>query len=197
VLFKLAPASVLVVNGAPTAYSYSLSSLFATIDVISMNDGMYYDMIQQRLSQVPLEVMFDKYYVFQNGVTKSAQSTRWAVNSQSIDWVIATLFDTTSRGASVALDTSANTSQFFKRNGTEVNESVFTLNGIQYPNYVPAVAEGTVLVNTLQNLNVIGDLIGGADPAMNNFDRWRSSFFAHCHRFNHLPSADDDNRLIS
>lgn len=200
ILFKLAPASVLLTGGtvAPTVYNYSLSNIFATIDVISMNDGMYYDMIQQRLAQAPLEIMYDKYYVFQNGLTGPAQSTRWAVSSQSVDWVIGTLFDTNSRGAtSVALDTQANTSQAFKRNGVDVYESVFTFNGIQYPNYVAQVGDGTVLVNTLQNLNVIQDLIGGCDPAINDFTRWRTSFFAHVHRFNHLPSGDDDNRLIS
>ena len=200
VLVKLAPASVLVVGGtvAPTIYNYSLNTIFSTIDVISMNDGMYYDMIQQRLAQAPLEIMYDKYYVFQNGLTGPAQSTRWAVSSQSVDWVIGTFFDTTSRGAtSVTLDPQANTSQAFKRNGIDIYESVFTFNGVQYPNFVPNVPEGTVLVNTLQNLNVIQDLIGGCDPAMNDFKRWRTSFFAHVHRFNHLPSGDDDNRLIS
>ena len=200
VLVKLAPTSVLVVGGAPapTIYTYALSSMFATIDVISMNDGMYYDMIQQRLAQAPLEIMYDKYYVFQNGLTAPAQSTRWAVSSQSVDWVIGTLFDTTSRGAtSITLDAQANTSQAFKRNGVDVYESVFTFNGIQYPNYVPQVGTGEVLVNTLQNLNVIQDLVGGCDPALNDFTRWRTSFYAHVHRFNHLPSGDDDNRLIS
>lgn len=198
VLVKLAPASVLLVSGAPTAYNYSLSSMFATIDVISMNDGIYYDMIQQRLQQAPLEIMFDKYYVFQNGLIGPAQSTRWAVSSQSVDWVIGTLFDTNARNAqSTNLDTSANTSTAFKRNGVDINESVFTFNGVQYPNYVPQVGTGEVLVNTLQNLNVIQDLIGGCDPALNDFTRWRTSFFAHVHRFNHLPGSDDDNRLIS
>jgi hypothetical protein len=166
--------------------------------VISLNDGMYYDMIQQRLAQAPLEIMYDKYYVFQNGYTTPAQSTRWAVSSQSVDWVIGTLFDPTSRCAtSTDLDTQANTSKAFKRNGVDVHESVFTFNGVQYPNYVPQVGDGSVLVNTLQNLNVIQDLIGGCDPAINDFTRWRTSFFAHVHRFNHLPSGDDDNRLIS
>lgn len=197
VLVKLAPTSVLLVSGAPASFNYSLSTIFSTIDVISMNDGMYYDMIQQRLAQAPLEIMFDKYYVFQNGSTKAGQSCRWAVSSQSVDWVIGTLFDNNSRATPNALDTTANTSTAFKRNGTEVNESVWTFNGVQYPNYVPQVGNGEVLVNTLQNLNVIQDLIGGCDPAINDFARWRGSFFAHVHRFNHLPSGDDDNRLIS
>ena len=198
VLVKLAPASVLLVSGAPTAYNYSLNTIFSTIDVISMNDGMYYDMIQQRLAQAPLEIMYDKYYVFQNGYVAPAQSTRWAVSSQSVDWVIGTLFDATSRGAtSTNLDTQANTSTYFKRNGVDVYESVFSFNGVQYPNFVPQVGTGEVLVSTLQNLNVIQDLVSGCDAAMNDFTRWRTSFFAHVHRFNHLPSGDDDNRLIS
>jgi hypothetical protein len=32
---------------------------------------------------------------------------------------------------------------------------------------------------------------------MNTYTRWRNTYYAHIHRFNHLPSADDDNRLIS
>jgi hypothetical protein len=66
VLVRLSPASVCVVSGAPSSFTYQLSSLFSTIDIISMNDGIYYDMIQQRLQQAPLEIMFDRYYTFQN-----------------------------------------------------------------------------------------------------------------------------------
>jgi hypothetical protein len=208
VLVRLAPASVCVVSGVPSSFTYQLSSLFSTIDIISMNDGIYYDMIQQRLQQAPLEIMFDKYYVFQNGLTNAAQSKRWAVSTQPLDWVIGTLMSADSRGANAPLlDTAANTSRTFKRDGSEVNESVYFYSSLQYPSYVPNVPEGSVLLSTLQNLNVIGDLVSGSDPAMNDFARWRSSFFAHqiylfrysdsVHRFNHLPGADDDLRLIS
>lgn len=199
VLIKLAPASVLLIGGTavPTSYTYQLTKLFATIDVISMGDGMYYDMIQQRLQQAPIEVMFDRYFVFQNGRVGSAQTCRWAVNTQSLDWVIGTLFHDDSRANPSLIDPITNTSRTFKRTGTEVNESRFFYNGIPYPAYAPSTTDGTILLNTLQNLNVIQDLVGGADPALNSYDRWKASFFAHVHRFNHLPSSDDDNRLIS
>jgi hypothetical protein len=199
VLIKLAPASVLLIGGTavPTSYTYQLTKLFSTIDIISMGDGLYYDMIQQRLQQAPIEIMFDRYFVFQNGRVGSAQTTRWAVNTQSLDWVIGTLFHDDSRANSALIDPITNTSRKFKRTGTEVNESRWYYNGIPYPAYAPAVADGTILLNTLQNLNVIQDLVGGADPALNSYNNWKASFFAHVHRFNHLPSSDDDSRLIS
>ena len=199
VMFRLAPSSVLLIGGTanPTSWFYNLANIFATIDVISMNDGMYYDMIQQRLAQAPLEIMFDRYYVFQNGATGAGQTTRWSVSTQSLDWVIGTHFSNTSRTTPSVIDPTLNTSTFFKRDGSEVNESVFFFNNVQYPNYVPNNTEGSVLVSTLQNLNVLPDLVGGSDPAMNSYTRWRNSFYAHVHRFNHLPSADDDTRLIS
>jgi hypothetical protein len=200
VLLRLQGTNPLLIGGTtnPTGFSYSLSGLFATIDVISMNDGVYYDMIQQRLAQAPLEIMFDRHYIFQNGQTGSAQTTRWAVSTQSLDWVIGTHFHNDSRNSNANLiDPVANTSRFYRRDGSEVKESYFQFNNVQYPNYLCDNDEGTVLGSTLQNLNVLPDLVGGCDPAMNTLPRWRGSFYAHVHRFNHLPSGDDDNRLIS
>jgi hypothetical protein len=199
ILIRTQSVNSLLIGGttAPTSYSYSLSGLFATIDVISMNDGMYYDMIQQRLAQAPLEIMFDRHYLFQNGATGAAQTTRWSVASQSLDWVIGTHFANTSRTTPNLIDPVSNTSLYFKRDGTEVKESFFQFNNVQYPNYLCDNTDGTVVAATLQNLGVLPDLVGGCDPAMSSLTRWRGSFYAHVHRFNHLPSGDDDNRLIS
>lgn len=199
VLIRLAPASVLVAGGdtLPSTVSYSISNLFATIDIIAMQDGLYYQMVQERLAQAPLEVLFDRHYVFQNGSTGAAQTTRWAVNSQSVDWVIGTHYDNISRSNANALDTRANTSSFFKRSGAEVDTSLFFFNGVQYPGYVPNNTNGTVLTSTLQNLNVIQDLVSGADAGLNSYTNWRNSYYGHVHRFNHLPAGDDDSRLIS
>lgn len=196
VLFRLAPNSVLIGKGTFTA-GYTLSNLFATIDVISINDGMYYDMIQQRLAEAPIEVMYDKYYVFTNGQTSGGQTTRWAVSTQSLDWVIGTIFTANSKSSPNTINTTTLTSDFFTRSGANITDSVFYFNNVQYPNFVPRNDDGTILCETLQNLNVLADLVGGADTGLRTFSNWQSNYWAHVYRFSHIPDTGDDNRLIS
>jgi hypothetical protein len=196
VLVRLASNDVLIGKGTHTA-NYSLSGIFATIDTIAINDGMYYDMIQQRLAEAPIEVMFDRYYVFENGSTNGAQTTRWAVSTQSLDWVIGTLLPNVARTTPTVFDAVTNTSTFFNRSGDGIADSVFYFNNVPYPNYVPRNDDGSVLCETLQNLNVLSDLVGGGDSGLTSFTNWQSKFWCHVHRFNHLPDAGDDNRLIS
>lgn len=197
VLFRLAPNSILLVEGAPTDRTYQLTELFATIDVISINDGMYYDMIQQRLAEAPIEIMYDKYYVFTNGQVGGGQTTRWAVSTQSLDWVIGTIFSTNSRALPNALNSVTITSDHFTRSGANITDSVFYFNNVQYPNFVPRNDDGSVLCETLQNLNVLADLVGGGDSGLRTFSNWQNHYWAHVYRFNHIPDAGDDNRLIS
>lgn len=200
VLFRLAPNSVLLTKGTATpAYQLGSSTvpICATIDVISVNDGMYYDMIQQRLAEAPIEVMFDKYYVFTNGLSSGGQATRWAVSTQSLDWVVGTLFTNNSKTTPNAINTTTLTSDHFTRSGANITDSVFFFNNIQYPNFTPRNDDGTILCETLQNLNVLADLVGGGDTALRTYSNWQNHFWAHVYRFNHIPDAGDDNRLIS
>jgi len=196
VLIRLAPNNVLLAKTA-TAPVYSLSNIFAMIDVLSVNDGFYYDMVQQRLAEAPIEVMFDRYYVFQNGVGSGGQTTRWAVATQSLDWVVGMLQPNTSRTTPTAINTTTLTSESFTRTGANIDDSVFYFNNIQYPNYVPRNDDGTILTETLQNLNVLADLVGGGDSGLRTYATWRNNFWCHVHRFNHILDAGDDNRLIS
>jgi len=198
VLMRVASNDVILTKGNGVA-SIELNDLFATIDVISVNDGMYYDMVQQRLAEAPIELLFDRYYVFENGKTTAGQTTRWAVATQSLDWVVATLIPDAAKVSATAKVwvPSTKTSQYFTRSGSTVDTSLFNFNNVQYPNYVPTNADGSILCETLQNLNVLSDLLGGGDEKLTSYDLWKSHFWCHVHRFNHLNDAGDDNRLIS
>jgi len=196
VLVRLASNDVLVGVGTHVA-NYTLSKMFATIDVISVNDGMYYDMVQQRLAEAPIEILFDRYYVFENGKTSGGQTTRWAVSTQSLDWVVATLHPDAAKTAPTVWDANTGTSQYFTRTGTNIVDSFFNFNNVQYPNYVPRNDDGSILCETLQNLNVLSDLLGGGDAGLISYTVFESDFWCHVHRFNHLNDAGDDNRLIS
>jgi hypothetical protein len=197
VLVRLASNDVLVTRGVTSNPSYTLNNLFATIDTIAINDGMYYDMIQQRLAEAPIEVMFDRYYVFENGSTSGAQNTRWAVSTQSLDWVIGTLLTNVSRTTPNVFNAITGTSEYFTRSGRGITDSLFYFNNVQYPNYSPRMDDGSILCETLQNLNVLSDLVGGGDSGLTTYTNWERHFWCHVHRFNHLPDAGDDNRLIS
>jgi hypothetical protein len=197
ILLRLAPNTILLRQSDEATPVYSLTDISGIIDVISVNDGFYYDMVQQRLAEAPIEVMFDRYYVFQNGVGSGGQTTRWAVATQSLDWVIGMLQPNTSRSHPYDINTTTLTNGLFTRSGADIVDSVFYFNNIQYPNYVPRNDDGTILTETLQNLNVLSDLVGGGDSGLRTYANWQNHFWCHVHRFNHIPDAGDDNRLIS
>lgn len=73
-------------SAAPTAISYTLNNVYATIRCYSLASGMYDNMISEQLEQAgSLEIGFKQYFSFRD---KNTGSTRWTVASQSLDRVL-------------------------------------------------------------------------------------------------------------
>lgn len=77
----LSAAGFLTAAASPNA-TYSLSNMFANIEVMSFNDGSYEQMINTVLSEAPLEICYKNFHSY-NDLHNGA--TTFSINSQSLD----------------------------------------------------------------------------------------------------------------
>lgn len=195
IYIRLAPTAVLTksASGNANVPSYRLSNVRANVDLLDIADGVYYSMIQQRLAQAPLEVPFTTYQTVTGGLGTAAQSLRWSTSADCLEAVIATFKGQTANG--FGANTITKYSNYFNRVGTNVDTSVFRVNGIPYPSIACENAIGDVFVDTAHTLGASQDTLGSTDAAMNSFVNWRDNFWVHAHSFTY-PDAEDSHRLV-
>jgi len=193
IYFRLAPIGVLTKHtaGDPPA-SYRISNVRATVDILSIDDGVYYNMVNSRLQSQPLEVPFTNYTTITGSLGGAGQSTRWSTSSDCVEGIIA-CFKSNIAGGHTPNPTTGQ-SAYFTRPGTGVNSSVFTVNGIQYPSIPCEDAIGDVFIDTAHTLGVSQDTLGATDSAMSSLALWKAHYWVHAHSFTY-PDADDSHRL--
>ncbi len=86
------PNKVIAANMETDKLNYTLDEFHFAVDTMDLSDGIYDAMLRQRMAdQRELEVNYKSYYSLTNNVgTKTDDTTRWSVSSQSIDKVYAT-----------------------------------------------------------------------------------------------------------
>jgi hypothetical protein len=89
----LAPNSVLIKDtyGAGIA-TYSLRKNYFTVDTISLNDGVYYSVVNARLSdpENPIEIPFQTWTHFSKGVGSLDGQTQATLSTESLDMLVGT-----------------------------------------------------------------------------------------------------------
>lgn len=197
--FRLAPNSILAkyTGSAATTFSYKWTDVKATIDIMDISDGVYYNMVNQRLQQAPLEVVFDNYQTVVGSQGTPSQNTRWSTSADCVEGVIATFKHEDMNGN--AYNATTKLSDYFTRgtkadNGS-ITTSVFRVNGISYPSIPCQSADGDIFIDTAHSMNVSHDTVGETDPEMNSLTKWSQNFFVHMHSFTY-PDAEDSHRLV-
>lgn len=190
---RFAPTGVLSRHAGSVAVpTYQVSDVRATIDIMSIDDGVYYNMVSQRLQSAPLEVPFENYTTITGTLATPTQSTRWSTSADCVEAVIATF--KTATPSSFAPNATTGQSAYFTRLGAGVDTSVFKVNGISYPSIPCANAIGDVFIDTAHTLGASQDTVGQTDPNMNSLTAWNANYFVHAHSFTY-PDADDSHRL--
>ena len=92
IYFRLAPAYVLTkaTGSTATKVSYTWKDVKAKVDIMDIADGVYYNMVAQRLQQTPLEVVFDNYQTIVGSQGTPSQNTRWSTSADCVEGIIAT-----------------------------------------------------------------------------------------------------------
>lgn len=186
---RLAPTSVLSVKGAPTAFSYTLSQVKFSCDVVDIADGVYSQMINQKLRSAPLEIPYDNVTTVVGSLGAKTSSTRWSTSAHCLEGVIATALNMNYADNVHSPETGLST--YFRRHGEDMTQVQFTVNGVPYPSIPMSVADGDVFVNTAHALNVSQDALGSCNPAMRTLDLWNNHFFTAAQSFTYDADGDD------
>jgi hypothetical protein len=191
---RLAPASVLTNHGVGGAViTYQLSSVNATVDILDVSDGIYYNMVAQRLAQSPLEIPFTNYQTVIGSSGAGTQTTRFSTSTDCLTDVIAI-----AKPTDFANNSANNTTQlsnYFTRNGVNIATSTFSVNGIRYPSIPCDNTLGEVFTQTAHTLGVSQDTVGQSDPAMVSHTAWATHYWVHANSFTY-PDEGDSHRLV-
>lgn len=185
-LIRLAPNSILATTtGNTAAASYGIYNLSMLVDVWSVDDGVLYSLLQQRLQTTPISIPFHRWVGFTGPSFASSTSLRWAVNTQSLDMCLATFVPTntfTSKVISAAF--SGTPVPYFQHTAAGIGSLQWSVNSVQYPAYQQTVVEAWhQLLNTFATTD---DVVGTINPAINSTNFF-NQFFATGFRFS-LPN---------
>ena len=199
-------ASEGIINGdgtdTPTSRGFELSDQFFTCDVISISDGIYDAMVDQRLaSGAPIEIPFKNYFSYtqQNGANMG-QMLNFNVASQSIDRLWATARNRSHANANhpkVAVATPAHAIMASAHPAMRLRscggkDFQFQINQTLYPNYISDKAG--VWQQQLRNaMGEQGNMLSGSFS--NSLTQYQDFFFAFAVSLEH--KTDSDERYMS
>jgi hypothetical protein len=200
---KLASNAVLVAHASAATKTWSLDTIQALCQVVSIDDGSYSQIVQQRLSNGGVKIPFKYYLTFQGNVGTPAQNLRMTVSFQSVDGVWAT-FQNGATGATGytgnGLDATLRTSTYFTKKATGITDSVFAVNGVRFPSIPLSPAQ--IWMENLNNMGLACDMVGAMDGAFvgagqtGGVGQFTDNCFFHYFKFN-VDNDEGTSRLSS
>jgi hypothetical protein len=189
---KLAGANVVPAYTGVTGSCY-LDTIQALCQVVSIDDGSYSLIVQQRLSNGGVKIPFKYYLTFQGNNGTASQNLRMTVSSQSVDGVWATFQDGNTYN-SKGTDTVLRNTKYFTRKGTDVVDSVFAVNGVRFPS-IP-LTPTQIWMENLHNMGLSADMVGAMDGSLDSLAEFKESGFLHYFKFN-VDNDEGSSRLSS
>ena len=180
------------------------------IKVCDIQDGLYYNILAERLRQGAIELPFDNIITYLSGDKTSSTSatTQFSITSQSVDMLMGTVVSKSGTGTggiySGATDTDVDNSIYYVRGcavsgATAGNVSApkvqWKINGVQHPSYGQLSAMDA-FTETLNALSLLNDTVGAGNAEMKTANLWEDKFFVSAYRLNH-PDGDADSRTLS
>jgi len=188
-IVTLAGPEVLVAAGGTTPISWSLTNIYFGVQALSIDDGVYYSAINEKLKSGPIETPFHYYTNFTGGMGGSA-TLRSTLASESINWALATCQSgAVTVGASNGLDTVTKNSQWFTRDGSLISDSVMQVNNVFMPSYPAVAASGEIFMQTTDALGLTHNNYGFADANLTSLANFSGHYYAHVVKF----CVDDDD----
>lgn len=176
--------------------TYTLSSVKASVDLLDISDGVYYNAIASRIAQAPLEIPYDNYQTITGTLGAPSQTTRLTTSTDCLTDIIATFKNV--KANDYSYNSNTNLSDFFTRGGkdttVDITSSQFAVNGVPYPTIPMMNADGEVFAQTAHVLGVAQDTVGCSEPEMNSLARWSSNNWTHAVSFTY-PESGEEHRL--
>lgn len=193
---KWASPAVLACNATAATTNYSISKLYATVDLLGLSP-VYDQLISDKLSQGSLQIPFTNFTTVPGGSGTLTQSTRWSTSANCVERVFGTFLSNTFNTNNAQQDATTFYSPYFTRGSPNLNTdctSRFSINGVQYPNIPMDATRGEILLDTMQALNEDHDLTTALHPSLTTLANFHSKFFVHVHSFTY-DDEDSSNRM--
>jgi hypothetical protein len=187
----LAPSTVLPC-ALGVGVSYSLNSVYFMVDTIDISDGVYYNLHNQfLLSGGIYEYPFTSIYTAMFSASSFTQSSRFSINTQSLDMLSACFLPY--HGTLSSNNSNTYQSSYFDKNGSGVDTWQFEIGGVSIPQF--AATGSDTLPLALNALCLSQDTLGGFDSNIVSDTAYKTYFFAPIIRTNH--PCEDSERFIS
>lgn len=163
---KLAGTNVLIASSAGGTLTWKLDTIQALCQVVSIDDGSYSQIVQQRLSNGGVKIPLKYYLTFQGNVGIAGQSLRMNVSSQSVDGVWATFQQALTGATSYTAngyDSQLRSSTYFTRSATNMSDSGFSVNGVRFPS-IPLTCT-QIWNENMHNMGLSCDMVGQMDKS--------------------------------
>lgn len=186
----LSPNSILrKFEGATQNGSYEIKSNYFSVDCISLNDGVYHDIINKRLAneEDPIQVPYSTWTHFSEGVGNLTGQTVATLTTESLDTLLGTY--TSSNWASQTDDEDLKAPAFFATGSSNIEESSFSINNVPYPTLSQKPHDA--LESTLQALNIHQDILGGTENDLDSLEKFKTKYFMHGLKLNHPSSSEE------
>jgi hypothetical protein len=196
IYIKWATPAVLACNAAAANSTYSLSKLYATVDLLGLSP-VYDQLISDKLSQGSLQIPFTNFTTVPGATGTLTQSTRWSTSANCIERVFGTFLSTTFNTLNAQQDATTYYSPYFTRGSANLNvncTSRFSVNGVMYPNIPMDATRCEILLDTVQALNEDHDLTTQLHPSLTSLANFHSKFFVHVHSFTY-DDEDSSHRM--
>jgi len=187
---RLAPNGACLLNGAA---AYEMSDLSLIARVADIQDGLYYNILKQRLASGGIELPFTQVYGFNSGTKAAASTTTFSLSSQSVDLLIGTCVPSTFESG--ALDASIKGINYMARGAGAGSAPVVSwkINNQQAPAY-GTMSAMEAFAETQESMGLLQDTVGAANATMSTAALWETRYFASAYRLNH---PDATGHLIS
>lgn len=200
----LANTNVLVSSTtAATAPNYSLANMFFSVDCISIDDNIYYQVHDQFLSKGGVyEIPYNNYYSFSQAISSAGDgSIKFSLSTQSLNqlWATFTYGGAVPLTADLANATTGSTtgigsSYNFLRSACGITGYQFNINNNYVPNYRPSREMAFTLL--MNSYNMSQDSIAGCNKNIgSSLSNWNTRYWVSSVSLDHPNSADE--RYIS
>ena len=206
----LASPQILLCDATAQNQTYMLNDIFFSVDTVSIDDGIFYNMHQQFLASGGVyELPFNNYFSF-TSTGGFSQTLKFSLSTQSLNrtWGTFTLGGSyathlvTGGASAYNLFGNTGTSSYFTRIGngeitchdastpatqtlykTNLQNVQFNVNGVYYPNFKPTPEQAFSLM--LNSMQMSQDTLGGTNPDIKSLYTWNNGFFVHCQEYDH------------
>jgi hypothetical protein len=185
----LAGSEVLVAHAATVAKSFTITNNYFTVDTLAINDGHYYSVINERLSNTenPIEIPFNTVNSFSPGTTSLNTTVQGVISSESLDYLLGTYQDSTYLDGT--LNAVLNTSSFFKTGSSNVTGASFTINNTAFPNF--ELSPKDAFLSTVSAIGLAQDTVGQSHSTLSNMTNWQGNAYTAMVQLNHKVGADE------